>query len=293
MLLPGNRTLSYMPAFAERGTPDGWIPLGLPDPEWGQCLVAVVRAHVGESAPASVAHGGRRYETGIVHQDRDECDITIESYDAGIGDYLANTARLPESLRRFLDRFAAALVTGGHVLELGSGPGWDADYLQSRGLRVERSDAAPAFVEWLRVRGHEARILDARDVDYGGPYDGVLADAVLLHLSRSQAEQALRTARKATRPGGVLGITLKEGDGAAWSTAKLGRPRHFTYWREAELDAVLSRSGWRTGTIERVAGRGEPWLFALASRHVDDGFGSRGVEQGRVESHVGEMARDL
>jgi hypothetical protein len=126
-----------------------------------------------------------------------------------------------------------------------------------------------------------------------GPYDGVFADAVLLHLSRSQAEQALRTASKATRPGGVLGITLKEGDGAAWSTAKLGRPRYFTYWREAELDAVLSRSGWRAGAIERVAGRGEPWLFALASRHVDDGFGFRGVEQGRIESPVGEMARDL
>lgn len=198
-----------------------------------------------------------------MHRDRDDCDITIESYDAGIGVYLANTARLPEPLRRFLDRFAA-LVADGHVLELGSGPGWDADYLQSRGLRVDRSDATPGFVERLRACGHEARILDARDTDYGGPYDGVFADAVLLHLSRSQAEQALRTARRATRPGGVLGITLKEGDGAGWSTAKLGRPRHFTYWREAELDAFLSRSGWRTQAIERVAGRAEPWLFALA-----------------------------
>jgi len=205
-----------------------------------------------------------------VNQNRDNCDTTIESYDAGIEDYLANTRPPSESVRRFLGRFAAlvtsgaALVAGGHVLELGSGPGWDADCLESRGLTVQRSDATPRFVERLRARGYQAWILDARDTDFGGPYDGVFADAVLLHLDRLQFERALRTARTATGPDGVLGITLKEGDSAAWSTAKLGRPRHFTYWREAELGDVLTRTGWTTETVEHFAGRSEPWLFVLA-----------------------------
>ncbi len=37
----------------------------------------------------------------------------------------------------------AGLVGSGTVLELGSGPGWDADYRESRGPRVLRTDGAP------------------------------------------------------------------------------------------------------------------------------------------------------
>jgi len=67
--------------------------------------------------------------------------------------------------------------------------------------------------------------------DFGGPYDAVLADAVLLHVTREQFVDVLQRARHAVASGGVLAITLKEGDGEAWTEAKLGRPRHFTYWR--------------------------------------------------------------
>jgi protein-L-isoaspartate O-methyltransferase len=38
-------------------------------------------------------------------------------------------------------------VGRGHILELGSGPGWDAAYLERRGVQVTRSDATRAFVE--------------------------------------------------------------------------------------------------------------------------------------------------
>lgn len=193
----------------------------------------------------------------------DACDVTIDSYDRELDRYLASSAPTPALVRRLLLRFAAP-IPGGRVLELGSGPGWDADYLESLGLTVARTDATASFVERLRARGRDAQVLDARDGDYGGPYDGVLANAVLLHLSRPQFEQALLTAHRATRPGGVLAITLKEGDGSAWSTAKLGRPRRFTYWRHGELSDVLARTGWAPQAIEQVDGNPEPWLFALA-----------------------------
>ncbi len=193
----------------------------------------------------------------------DPGDVTIESYDGGIDQYLETSSPPSEPVRRYLDRYAA-LVAGGRVLELGSGPGWDADYLESRGLCVERSDATPSFVARLWARGHNARVLDARDSNYGGPYDGVFADAVLLHLSRPQFEQALLTAHRATRPRGVLGITLKEGDGSAWSIAKLGRPRCFTYWRAEDLSNLLARTGWAPEAVGHFDGRKEPWLFALA-----------------------------
>ncbi len=199
----------------------------------------------------------------------DPCDITISSYDRETSRYLAASGPTSVPVRGYLDRYAAAL-SGGHVMELGSGPGTDADYLDSRGLRVERTDATAAFVQRLRARGHHARLLDARAHDYGGPFDGVWANAVLLHLSPEQLEQALLTAWRATRPGGVLGVTLKEGDGSRWSTAKLDRPRHFTYWRADALADVLLRTGWVVDTIEHYDGRLEPWLFALGRAGSSD-----------------------
>ncbi len=163
----------------------------------------------------------------------------------------------------YLDE-VARLVGDGTVLELGSGPGWDAMYLESRGPRVLRTDGAPAFVQMLQAAGNQTQLLDVRVDDCGGPYDAVLADAVLPHITREQFVDVLQRARQAVSPGGVLAVTLKEGDGQAWTEAKLGRPRHFTYWREPAVRAALLETGWQVLSLEHVVGRVEPWLFVLA-----------------------------
>lgn len=194
----------------------------------------------------------------------DPCDITLRSYSAATDRYIARTTA-SGAICRYLDRLAD-LVGRGHILELGSGPGWDADYLEGRGVRVTRTDASAAFVDRLRHLGHCARMLDARWDEFGGPYDGLLANAVLLHLSPEQFQDVLDRAWRAVRPGGLLAITLKEGEGSAWSTAKLDLPRHFTYWLEPELHGALEGAGWVDTEIKHVDEPSEPWLYALARR---------------------------
>jgi protein-L-isoaspartate O-methyltransferase len=190
-------------------------------------------------------------------------DVTLGSYDAAAHVYLERSVPPGPAVKAYLHA-VAGLVGDGTVLEIGSGPGWDADYLESRGPRVLRTDGAAAFVQMLRAAGHQARLLDVRVDDLGGPYDAVLANAVLLHVSREQFVDVLQRARQAVASGGVLAITLKEGDGEAWTEAKLGRPRHFTYWREPAVRAVLTDTGWQVFSLENVAGRVEPWLFIIA-----------------------------
>lgn len=197
-------------------------------------------------------------------------DVTLASYEAGTQRYLDHSTPPGPLVRAYLDEVARR-VGDGRVLELGSGPGHDADHLESRGVRVLRTDATAAFVERLRAAGHDARLLDVRTDDLGGPYVGVLADAVLLHLTREELDDVLARARRATRAGGVLAFTVKEGDGEGWSHAELDLPRHFTYWREPGLRAALERAGWHVrslervaGRRERVAGRREGWLFVIA-----------------------------
>lgn len=190
-------------------------------------------------------------------------DVTLGAYDAAARVYLEQSVPPGPAVRAYLDAVAGH-VGSGTVLELGSGPGWDADYLESRGVRVLRTDGAPAFVQLLQAAGHHARLLDVRVDDFGGPYDAVLADAVLLHVTREQFVDVLQRASQAVGSGGVLAMTLKEGDGEAWTEAKLGRPRHFTYWREPGVRAALMDTGWQVVSLECVFGRAEPWLFVIA-----------------------------
>lgn len=190
-------------------------------------------------------------------------DVTLATYDAAVQRYLDHSTPPGPTVRAYLDEVARQVGTGT-VLELGSGPGHDADHLESRGVRVLRTDATPAFVQRLLAAGHEARLLDARTGDLGGPYDGVVADAVLLHLSRAELAILFTRARRAVRAGGVLAFTVKEGDGEGWSYAKLDLPRHFTYWRAGPLRELLQQAGWHVQSLEHAAGRQDDWLFVIA-----------------------------
>ena len=86
----------------------------------------------------------------------DPVDATLAAYDTAVDRYLATSSPPGPALAAFLDRFAGVVGPGGSVLELGSGPGWDGDHRERRGLRVSRSDATPAFVRHLRGRARGA-----------------------------------------------------------------------------------------------------------------------------------------
>jgi SAM-dependent methyltransferase len=196
--------------------------------------------------------------------DFDPGDATLLAYRSSAALYIRRSRRTAPSVSAYLDRFAR-MVGPGPVLELGSGPGWEADYLEGRGVTVLRSDASPEFVGLLRAAGHDVLTIDVRRDDLGGPHPGIVADAVLLHLTRAQFEAALGRCLSAVIPGGVLGLTLKEGDGSAWTTEKIDQPRFFTYWREPELRLVMERVGWEVVELEHTAD--EPsWLLVIARR---------------------------
>ncbi|MBD3914677.1 class I SAM-dependent methyltransferase [Nocardioides hwasunensis] len=171
-----------------------------------------------------------------------------------------------------MEDLAARLGPGARVLEIGSGGGRDALLLEQLGLAVRRTDVTPGFVALLRERGHEADVLDPLVDDLTsaeGPYDGVWANASLLHVARTDLPVVLARLAVATRPGGLLRASLKEGDGDGWSThGAVRNPRHFTYWRAGPLHAVVEGAGWddvvvRTGIPGR---RQESWLEVSAVR---------------------------
>lgn len=194
---------------------------------------------------------------------------TLLAYERGADRYADRTDGHRAGL---VDDLLALVPAGAHVLELGSGPGRDADALEVAGLLVDRTDGTAAFVDRLRAAGRDARLLDVRHEDWGGPYDAVFANAVLLHLDRDTTGPVLARARRAVRPAGVLAATVKHGDGDGWSTRKLDDARFFTYWTEDALTAAAVAAGWRDVRVRETtrAGAAERWLTLTARRPEED-----------------------
>ena len=184
----------------------------------------------------------------------DPVDLTLATYQATVQRYVDAGGPPGPALQAFIGRVAEA-VPGGTVMDVVSGPGRDADHLESLGLHVLRTDTTAAFVDRLRAGGHNARPLDVHTDPLRGPYDAVLAQAVLLHLSLAQLAAVARGALAAVRRNGVLAATVKEGDGEAWTTDKLDAPRWFTYLRAPALRVVFEAPGWSVISLIHVRGR--------------------------------------
>ena len=199
-------------------------------------------------------------------------DPTVRAYDLDAAAYAEASPSMPDSVRADLVTFAARLGAGARVLEIGSGGGRDALLMEELGLRVRRTDITPGFVALLREQGHECDLLDPLVDDIAtpeGPYDAVWANASLLHVERRHLATVLARLAAVTRVGGLLRISLKEGEGDAWSThGSVRHPRHFTYWRAEPLREVVRGAGW--SDVEVVGGlagkRSESWLEVSAVR---------------------------
>jgi SAM-dependent methyltransferase len=198
---------------------------------------------------------------------RDARAETIAAYQVDAASYAAGAPVTTEGVARDLDEFAERVGEGGRVLEIGSGPGRDARELEDRGLSVRRTDVTPAFVDLMRADGYDADVLDPLVDDLGGPYDGVWASAVLLHLARDEMDVVLARLHDCTVAGGTLYVSLKEGDGEAWSThGHVSRPRLFTYWREGPLRTALESAGWQVLVLRHTQGARNTWVDVFGER---------------------------
>lgn len=193
----------------------------------------------------------------------DSARVTLTAYERYASQYTERTSTRRSPL---VDDLIELVALNAHVLELGSGPGRDAAALEEAGLLVDRTDGARAFVEALVSAGHRARILNLYEEDFGGPYDAVFANAVLLHVDRDRLQGVLTVARRATRGGGVLVASFKKGDGEEWSDRKLDGPRHFTYWRENALDTIVRAAGWHPFKVTESTrpASSERWITVIA-----------------------------
>ena len=188
---------------------------------------------------------------------------TIESYEQIAADYARETSDhrvLAVALARLVEA-----VPAGHVLEIGSGPGWDADQLEDAGLTVRRTDITQAFIDLQRERGKEVDRLDALHDELGGPYDAVVTLHVLQHVEPTDLPVVLDRIADAVRQGGWFLVSIPRGEGAGWEVGESGTPYYRALRTKDQFIEALRGAGlvaqW---TDQSPADDG--WLAVLARR---------------------------
>lgn len=189
---------------------------------------------------------------------------TLDAYDAHIEQYATLTPQeVSGSAKEWIDKALTYLPLGSKILELGSGTGRDADYIQSRGHQVQTSDATPGFVRFLQNKGYSnALLLNALTDDLGGSYDMIFANAVLLHFNPDQLQEILAKIHAGLKHNGILAFSVKLGQGSGWSEEKLGAPRYYYYWQQESLATLLKQTGFKN--VDMTVRSDNIFLFVIA-----------------------------
>lgn len=189
---------------------------------------------------------------------------TLAGYEGCADDYAETTAPKPEADDQpALVELLKALEPGSRLLEIGSGPGWDADWLEERGLVVRRTDGAQSFVQFQAARGRQAERLDVIRDPLGGPHDGVVALHVLQHVERELLPPVFTRIAEAIRVGGVFLLALREGQGESAEIGSKGNEYYVALWPRAEIIAILDTLGFDLRWSHSFEGREGRWLTAL------------------------------
>ena len=192
-------------------------------------------------------------------------DNTASFYDDNAPVYAGRRRRLP--LER-LNEFLAALPPHGAILELGCGGGHDSAYMRSKGYEVTPTDGSAGMAkEAEKLLGTAVRVMLAEELEAEDAYDGIWAEASLLHVPRATLPDVLQRIHRALKSGGVFHASFKEG--SAEGHDAFGR--YYNYPSPTWLTGLLHKGGWSTVSMAQAAGGGyddQPtsWLYLKAQK---------------------------
>jgi len=188
--------------------------------------------------------------------------VTIQTYDEVAETYARRNADVSAAVRRDIAAFAQALGPGAVVADVGCGPGRDSRLLRHEGLEVVGVDMSLGMLA-AQVGGPvvcaDMRALPLRP----GVCSGLWCQAAVLHVPRHQVAAVFGEFARVVRPGGVLHLSVAEGDGDGWEHGAYGSTgsRWFVRHRMSSLEPALAEAGFADLDVERSTG-GRDWLGA-------------------------------
>ncbi len=176
--------------------------------------------------------------------------MTTSFYDDNAETYAARD-RKPPTAR--LDAFLAALPDKARILELGCGGGQDCAYMLSKGFDVTPTDGSAELARQAeKLIGRPVKIMRFEELSAHEEFDGVWAEASLLHVFRTDLPGILTLIRSALKQDGVFHASFKAG--TAEGHDSFGR--YYNYPSMEWLQTLFNAGDWRDISINEVDGGG-------------------------------------
>ena len=170
-----------------------------------------------------------------------------------------------------LTAFLTLVPAGASILELGCGAGGDTAEMLARGFNVRPTDGSPEMADVASRRlGRTVDTLLFHDLDEVEAYDGVWANACLLHVPRQELAQILALIRRALRPAGHFYASYKTGEADSRDALK----RYYNYPSPDWLRATYAEAGkWNSlsitsGEVKGFDDKMASMLFVVARKGV-------------------------
>ena len=157
----------------------------------------------------------------------------IKYYDQHASQYSLKTSKLDMSVIR--NEFMAFIPKGGTILDAGCGPGWDSLGFLEHGFHVEAFDASESMVNIAKKNtGISVRKMFFQEMDYENIFDGVWANASLLHIEPGELIPVFKNISTSLKQGGHFFASFKYGQGTLYDDG-----RWFTMMTETELMKII------------------------------------------------------
>lgn len=151
------------------------------------------------------------------------------------------------------NKFLALLPSRGSVLDVGCGSGVKSKYMLEKGFRVVGIDVSEGLLKIAQRESPsgEFLLLSMTELDsLTEEFDGVFAQASLLHIPKAEASGVVRQMAGRARPGGYVYIAVKRAwEGAPEEEVKKENDygyeyeRFFSYYTPEELSGYMKAAG--------------------------------------------------
>lgn len=165
------------------------------------------------------------------------------SQDTTLSWYRENAIQYAEETRNSLVldalwEFLSRMKEGGTILDYGSGSGRDSAYFINKGFSVDSLDgSAEMKAQAERLFGIKVKLSSFLSLEEKEKYDGIWAQASILHLEEHDLRAALTLIERALKRDGVFYSSFRKGEGDGYENG-----RWFTNMTERRFLSFLPAS---------------------------------------------------
>ncbi len=196
--------------------------------------------------------------------------LTVSTYDTYFQQYDDQTANFWRDFPRdFINKFSG--IAGEKILDIGSGPGRDAEILRELGHEIICLDASASMLKICQEKGFETSHADLMKLPFEKEtFDSVWAYTSLLHLPRKEISKALKEIWRVLKNDGAMVLGMIEGNGEEYLEnlpgIKDNGTRLFCYYQVDELEKILKQEKFQILELGNVKPRSRTYLSFLAKK---------------------------